>query len=144
MDLYSWQQVILQMVLDGRQIPGVLGQTPSQRMVNLGRGIRVNMGMRAGHTTLAQEILRQVPSACVVVPNDHPPHPDLQRYPKDLQPRVFVAIPQEAVGKAEIMQKMVTPLRDARVCVIDGASRISEWELEPFRCANWDLYVELG
>lgn len=91
--------------------------------------IRVDMGRRGGHTTVAIEALRRHPGLCVVVPT--PSHAVL--YPEEVRDRVISAMdfPKASQG------------RGFTKCVTDGV-----WEKDPLidevRRMPWSRYAELG
>lgn len=135
MELTKWQEAVIDYLSSGSKVPA----SGTSRTQNLDYGVRVNFGRRAGHTTLAYEILRRFPDACLIVPHEL----DAKRAPAEIRDRVMVSSPGEAHSKRAIMEKNVPVLCNAKILVIDGASRISKWELETLRAAKWDRYVEL-
>jgi hypothetical protein len=136
-----WQQAVLDYLEadDSEKFRKVY----SPRSFNLDFGVRINMGRRQGHSTLAQMILERYPNSVLVLPTETAPYYHKQKYPKELHDRIWVCSPQEAVGKFEIMSRAFEPLKSASILVIDNASFLSEWELETLRAASWLKYVEL-
>lgn len=142
--LTPWQQAILDLVLEelakGRK-----------------RHIIINAGRRAGHTTLAAALLQSTKGhSCAIVPNKDMPYAHKQHLVKLLDGNdesVWVSTPLEAepndgvvstVTKYDIIDRTFEPLRGKELCVIDGASHYSQWELDPIRMAEWTVLVELG
>lgn len=128
-----------------------LADMGSNRTRNVDYGIRVNFGRRQGHTTLAQMLASEFDDVVVIVHHEE----DEKRFVKPntelLQPRVWVSrpldiVPQEASGwsRDDVVNRAYPPLKDARVCVVDGASGMSLDELELLRAAKWGAYIELS
>jgi hypothetical protein len=132
-----WQQAVLEYLEDTTFERFRDLNTP--RTYNLEFGIRINMGRRRGHTSLAQMVLEKFPDAVMVVPTEVM----RKRLPKELHDRIWVCSPQEAIGKADIISKIFEPLKSGKILIIDNASYLSEWELETLRAGSWDKYVEL-
>ncbi len=140
--LFTWQEAVIEYLLAETDIPDGLGDKPNDRTINMFTGVRVNWGHKAGHTYLAQLILETFPNACLVVPSGEVPYAN-KKFPKALMDRVWVSAPQDPAAKRGIVLKAFAPLKGADILVIDGAERLSLWELEPLRMAKWSKYVQL-
>lgn len=151
----AWQDAVIGMAKEVMDpLMGSLRATLSPRGFNMSHGLRVNMGRRRGHSTLARRILMEM-NAILVVPTMAPPFSDLQQHSaelkklgrEDLIKNIWPSRPLDIVGdtcKQDVIDKAFEPFTGKTVCVVDAASRLSDDELELLRATTWMLYVELG
>lgn len=144
MVLLPWQEAVMGLILEA------LGGKNKAHM-------KINVGRRGGHTTLAAEVVKRMPDrACTIVPNEAMPYAHKQHLAKmlaSLEDRIWVSSPLEAVHndgvagkvtKYDILERNFDPLAGKEICIVDGASHFSQWELDPIRLADWKVLVELG
>jgi len=139
--LRLWQASVIEYLLLERD------ETTSYapRELNMELGWQAQTPRQYGQTFLAAVILKELPSV-MVVPTDIDKKRILNKYKwlQDREGMILVSKHLEREQKRAVMERKIPPLDKAGICIVDGASRLSQWELEPLRCADWIKYVELG
>jgi len=142
---HPWQQVVLGLLREplNAKLRDQMREVLSPGAFNRQFGLYLNMGRQAGHTTLAAMILEDIPGSIAIEPNERMVTLLRNKVPERADRVVLARFPDTQM-KFNIIHRVEPPLSEATVCVVDGASLLSEWEVAPIRCAQWEHYVELG
>ena len=146
--LKPWQQAVFDEIVRER---GEAYETPrrlqSPGLFNREFGIRVNMGRRMGHTTLALEVLRRCEKAIFVVPFRE----QIKNFPVEAQvfSRIFcppATFEEASEESADQWLKDEPLLRGGleTILIVDNASYVHPYFSNVLRAAPWFRYVDLG
>lgn len=143
--LYPWQQMVMDLIAEpmNSDLRRQMKEIMSPGAFNKNHGVYMSMGRRAGHTTLAAHIVNTFPGAIAIAPNERM-RDLLQKQVKNDHHRVVMARFPDTQMKFNVINRVEPPFDTAEICVVDGASLLTEWELAPIRCAQWDFYIELA